>query len=105
MLLLWLRDRHGRSHNNAADCCVRSDSERVDGFESRLSKAGGRVEKLLKSRGSCLIMGVLALWKMLSAGESGLGASLTEPCDSTSDGAGVDAHSLVRWLELVQCVM
>lgn len=104
MLLLWLRDRHGRSHNNAADCCVRSDSERVDGFESRLSKAGGRARKFW-SKGSCLIMGVLELWKTLSDGEAGLGASLTEPCDSTSDGAGVDAHSLLRSLAFTQDIM
>jgi hypothetical protein len=73
MLLLLGLDRHCRSHNIAAECCVGSSGKSRDDFESMLSKAGGRElrEKVLLSRGSCLM--VAPAWKMLSAGDAGLG--------------------------------
>lgn len=93
VLLLLRLDRHCRSHNIAAECCVGSSGKSRDdddGLASRVSKAGGRElsEKVGWSRGSCL-MDVVG-WKMLSSGDAGLGYELS----STSDGTGVCASGL-----------
>lgn len=88
LLLLRLLDRHCRSHNIAAECCVWSGSESMDGLESRLSKAGGRMVGKVWSVGSCLMS---TGWsKRVSLGDAGLAAASTEPLDSMSEGAGVE---------------
>ena len=58
-LLRWL-DRHCRSHNIAAECCVESRSESVFGLASGSSKAGGRVVGKARSLGSSLMMGMVS---------------------------------------------
>lgn len=84
-------DRHGRSHNIAAECCVGSSGERDDGLMSRVSvKAGGRSVGWVMSMGSCLMW--LSIWKMWSSGDGGLAAASTVPCDSAREGAGVSLY-------------
>lgn len=86
LLLLRRLDRHCRSHNIAAECCVGSSGESRADFESELSKAGGRALRVKEfSLGSCFIE---SWWKMLSAGDGGDMASCT------SEGAGVVASGL-----------
>lgn len=85
-------DRHGRSHNIAAECCVWSRGERVD-FSSRSMMAGGMCKGDMVSMGSCLMWE--ASWKMSSVGDAGLAAASAVPCDSTRDGAGVSALAYV----------
>lgn len=71
VLLLMVLDRHCRSHNIAAECCVGSRVSNDD-FESRLSKAGGRIRGSELSSGSVLIVGGFSEWNILSEGETGL---------------------------------
>lgn len=79
-LRLSLLDRHCRSHNIAAECCVRSSDERADGLASTFSKAGGgkALGKVEVSKGSCLMCGLPAELNR-SSGDAGLEGSCTEP--------------------------
>lgn len=79
-------DRHCRSHNIAAECCVWSSGESV-GLESRFSKAGGRVDGKAWSTGSCLMWSLR--WNMWVDGDAGLAPASAVPCDSIREGAGV----------------
>ena len=93
-VLLLLLDRHGRSHNIAAECCVWSSRERVVcGLMSRFSKAGGRDVGKVASEGSCLML-MSASSKRSSASDAGLAGASIEPRDSTSDDAGVSTLSV-----------
>lgn len=56
-------DRHGRSHNITAECCVGSSGKKGvegddedDGLASRLAKGGVRWRVWMWSRGSCLMV-------------------------------------------------
>ena len=86
LLLLW--DRHCRSHNIAAECCVRSKSASCPCFELCSSKIGGRLAANVVSIGSDFIVTLVS--KRSSAMlVAGLAWASTEPRDSTSEGAGV----------------
>jgi hypothetical protein len=86
---LLISDRHGRSHNIAAECCVRSKSERP-AFESMPSKVGGRFVENVDSVGSCLMM-TLCSKRSSAVVVAGLAEASIEYRDSTRDGAGVSS--------------
>ena len=91
-VLVLRLDRHCRSHNIAAECCVWSSGKGLDDdFTSRLSNTGDMETGNDVASGSCLMMGLLArTWNTLSEGDDGLGAvSSMDPRDSIRDGTGV----------------
>jgi len=91
-------NRHGRSHNIAAECCVgfSASSEGFAMFKSGLSRskdeAGKCIGRSVSLSGSCLIMLVC---QRLSAGEDGLVPdSSIELRSSVREGTGVSALSV-----------
>lgn len=93
--MLWLLrflDRHGRSHNITAGCCVesRSESAGVTGLVGgEYSNTGAAMEFWEVTSGSCLMTTLVGSKRSsINAGDAGLGAESDER-ESMRDGAGV----------------